>query len=449
GGASGIDFGPEEIGSPRKMAARQARLDATPSGLTLMDLESPGGTFVNRQRILSGQGRALREGDVIQLGGIQLKVVSTARPSIPAPPPLPGDAKPSPMVNQPGPPAPFRMASGMTCQNWDDFLTASSKSWKALREELASGRLGAFLASQGRGDLLPRAAAPGQNDDDRLDDWLCRIPTTRLATAAMELHPTALRVKALEAGGVTRASLRITNTGYRLLKISLRIDPTGTSWVKIPKVFASGPFKVPEECEVPIEVTIPPNLDAPIVTSLTVDGVAGSRRVEIRLEPARGLSEFPEPGPSASTASPAPSPVSALRRLALPSRILILAMAGLTLRGLIGLGDQIALRIPLGELESPRLGGAALLMAALGAVLGGRFALKHGESPDLAPSAVAGGVGGILLAAVAVAACRSIEPLLGAAGGILVVDCALWAGVGALAAWALGGSATDPVETRS
>src|SRR6185312_10803346 len=64
GDRSGIDLATQEAeSSPRRMAARHASLDCSPQGLAVRDLESPGGTFVNRQRILPGQARALRTGD--------------------------------------------------------------------------------------------------------------------------------------------------------------------------------------------------------------------------------------------------------------------------------------------------------------------------------------------------------------------------------------------------
>src|SRR3954454_12923042 len=68
GGEPGIDLSDQEGNSPRRMAARQAKLECSAAGVTLRDLDSPGGTFVNRQRILSGQDRVLQEGDLIQLG---------------------------------------------------------------------------------------------------------------------------------------------------------------------------------------------------------------------------------------------------------------------------------------------------------------------------------------------------------------------------------------------
>src|SRR4051794_14231034 len=95
-GARGVDLAGEETNSPRRMAGRQASLTVSGETLTIRDLESPGGTFVNRQRLLAGQARALRPGDVVQVGAVQLQVRSeAARSSTPkpvtrmAPPPPP------------------------------------------------------------------------------------------------------------------------------------------------------------------------------------------------------------------------------------------------------------------------------------------------------------------------------------------------------------------------
>src|SRR5271166_5735809 len=81
-GQQGLDLSDQEASSTRRMAARHAALTCTPREITIRDLESPGGTFVNRQRLLSGQSRRLEAGDVIQLGGIQLRVqADTAKPA--------------------------------------------------------------------------------------------------------------------------------------------------------------------------------------------------------------------------------------------------------------------------------------------------------------------------------------------------------------------------------
>ena len=59
GDRAAIDLAAQEApASPRRMAARHASLECSPAGLSVRDLESPGGTFVNRQRILPGQAKA-------------------------------------------------------------------------------------------------------------------------------------------------------------------------------------------------------------------------------------------------------------------------------------------------------------------------------------------------------------------------------------------------------
>ena len=74
GGARGFDLADQEQNSPRRMAVRQAAFVATGESLVIRDLESPGGTFVNRQRLLSGQERHSSRTTWIQFGGVQLRV---------------------------------------------------------------------------------------------------------------------------------------------------------------------------------------------------------------------------------------------------------------------------------------------------------------------------------------------------------------------------------------
>ena len=85
--------------------------------LTIRDLESPGGTFVNQQRLLSGQARRLQPGDVVQLGSVQLRVKlespAATPPAAPAKAPVaPGPARaaavggtPAVAASPPGTPA--------------------------------------------------------------------------------------------------------------------------------------------------------------------------------------------------------------------------------------------------------------------------------------------------------------------------------------------------------
>src|SRR4051794_38918859 len=63
-GQRGIDLLDQEGNSPRRMAARHAAFACSGHELSIQDLESPGGTFVNQQRLLSGQSRKLSPGDV-------------------------------------------------------------------------------------------------------------------------------------------------------------------------------------------------------------------------------------------------------------------------------------------------------------------------------------------------------------------------------------------------
>lgn len=63
---------PERVWSSRQHAVVTLE-DGT---LTIEDLNSSNGTFVNRSRIMPGEKRPLKPGDVIQVGTVQLKVKS-------------------------------------------------------------------------------------------------------------------------------------------------------------------------------------------------------------------------------------------------------------------------------------------------------------------------------------------------------------------------------------
>ena len=114
------------------------------------------------------------------------------------------------------------MASGAQCRTWDDFLVLSAQSWSQVRDELVSGRLAEYLRRIGRPDLIPHSA-PDRSPDDRLDEWLARLPATQSSAPELDVHPETLLVQAKMGGGVTRLSLRITNVGFRLLR-STRAD---------------------------------------------------------------------------------------------------------------------------------------------------------------------------------------------------------------------------------
>ncbi|MBX6316686.1 MAG: FHA domain-containing protein, partial [Isosphaeraceae bacterium] len=131
GGVPGIDLADQEGTSPRRMAPCQARLECSQAGVTLRDLDSPGGTFVNRQRLRPGQARVLQAGDVIQLGGVQLRLIhhSGASPSSPTPPPPPRPQPATTAAPAGRPPLAFTLKTGPTCRSWDDFLIVSAQRW--------------------------------------------------------------------------------------------------------------------------------------------------------------------------------------------------------------------------------------------------------------------------------------------------------------------------------
>jgi hypothetical protein len=445
---SGLDLGPQEAGSPRRMAQRQAQVLNDGAGLTVIDLESPGGTFVNRQRILSGEKRRLQEGDVIQVGGVQLRVVQSepqtdtvkppARPATSPAPPKPTAVASPPAKSAAAEPfsRPFRLATGATCRSWDDFLTVSAQNWPGLREELSSGRLSAYLRTQNRTDLLPNETQHA-SADERLDAWLARLPTTREALPDLDVHPAVVKVRAVAGGGVTRQKVVVTNTGYRLLRSTVRVESPKTDWMRVDPRYAGQPFVTPEQSEIAIEVQIPETVTTPLRAVLLVESNGGSRRVEVRIDPPLKA----EPIPEVASAAVEPLAIAAglserIAAMSSVSRAVTGGLGALMARVVLAAGDRISGMLCLAEPGTPMLGGSAVLLAVLGGMAAVRWVLKRGEGRDVPSAAFAGAFSGVLTAALAVASCRSIEPLFGSlASSSTVFACALWLVLGGLAGW--------------
>lgn len=429
-GEDGIDLGGQEGSSPRRMAPRQALLDCSGEKLLLCDLDSPGGTFVNRQRLLADQFRPLQAGDVIQLGSVQLRVVPQAaralgEPAVKTAPP----ASPS----NGGLRTAMVLASGTTCRTWDDFLTVSAQNWGGLREELVSGRLDAFLRSLGRDDLRTPSAS-SKTPDERLDEWLGRLPATRSSSPELDVHPSVVRVRAVPGGGVVRTKVTITNTGYRLLRSTVRVEPPGTGWLKVAKAFSAGPFLTTESTDVPLEVEIPETLEGPRTCTLAVESNGGNQRVEVRVEAAVRPEGVDGP-PVGTTSQSAPELFAAVAKLPASTRVFgAVALACLT-RLLVAVGDRLTGFLGLTATSAPSLPGVVLLTAAVGCFLGLRFAQSRGGGRDLVPAGFTGAFAGLLFGTLAVATCRSIEPPAGEGGGVpLLLGFGLWAVFGALVA---------------
>jgi hypothetical protein len=307
----------------------------------------------------------------------------------------------------------------------------SAQRWPALRDELVSGRLAAFLATIGRGDMAPSADAPG-TPDERLDTWLSTLPTTRPSRPELDVHPEVLKLRAAPGGGMIRASVRITNTGYRLLRTQARIEPASTAWLKLPGELGRTPIVTVDHTDLPVEVEIPEVFDATPTAALVLQSNGGTRRVEVRLERPVAADVIPEAsGPLETYADLGLRAL--IERQPLGMRFLVGSLGALLLRLLV-LVAGLVIASGAGE-GRPPLRPAAVLLGILGCVLAIRFAWKHGELRDVPAVGFAGGVLGVLGASLLVAACRTIEPILGSRlAGSGVVVCLVWALLGAIGA---------------
>ena len=422
GDRGGIDLATQEAeGSPRRMAARHASLECSTGGLAVRDLESPGGTFVNRQRVLPGLAKPLQPGDVIQLGGVQLKVVD-------------GQAQVArPRAASSAGSFTFAIPGGPTCRTWDDVLVASAQRWEALKSELVSGRLAAFLISIGRDDLAPSPQAPG-TPDERLDAWLGSLPATKEARPELDVHPNRLVIRATPGGGSIRRSVRVSNVGLRLLRSSARVEPAGVPWLALPPEFAGRPFVVTEGLELPFEISIPATLPGPLTAHLVIDGNGGSKRVAIILEAKAAPSDLPLESASAPDRAPVGDATlgELIGRQRPVARVATWGLASLAIRLLIGVAsgaigeDSMKASGP----DSPGLAGVALILGAVGALSGGVLAARRGGAREAPTGAFAGGFAGVIAASALVAICRSVEPILGTWSTSVLAVCLLWALIG-------------------
>jgi hypothetical protein len=407
--------GQESDNALRKMAPRHASLAWSVAGVALRDLESPGGTFVNRQRILPGQARALAEGDLIQLGGVQLRFVGT-KGNGSAPPPATSAFA-------------YAITGGPTCRNWDDFLTASTQRWAMLRDDLASGQLARFVVSIGRPDLAPKADATG-SPDERLDEWLGSLPTTKPALPELDVHPSRSVIRVAPGGGTRRGLIRVANVGHRLLRSSARVEPPTTPWLTLAPELRFGSFLTVDESELAFDVAIPETLPVPLQAEIVVEGNGGTKRVTIVLEARAAVAEALE----AEASTPVGVTLGELIARQSPlARVASWALVAMILRLIVGvaagsIGEDVW--VPSGP-DAPGLGRVAVALAAVGGVIGGLFAARRGGKGEAPYGAFAGACGGVIVASAVVAACRSVEPALGSWSTSMVAVGLVWALIGA------------------
>lgn len=483
GSAAELDLARHEIDGPRRVEARHAEITLKNDAPTIRDLDSLGGTFVNRKRLLQGRAQTLAAGDIVQLAGVQLKIhqASESEP-IPIDPPSPAvdltvpQTKPQPSPAHAGPsavppapkavppapkavpPAPkavppasasahvtpnaapsapstvqhvsarssgskpflYTLPSGSTCRTWDDFLTVAAQRWREMRDELTSGKLERFLVSIGRADLAP-AADLGESPDVRLDRWLDGLPTTKAAVPELDAYPTTIKIKASRkgGGGITKVTFRISNTGYRLLRSNIKIDADSISSLRVPGEFES-PFLTIDETTIPIEATIPETLAAPVRLGLVVESNGGSKHIDILIEAADPVAF----DPPADDQTQDHVGMFSIADWSLSRRLAVFCLTAAIARTLVALGGGFAAGFT----------GAAAAFAAAGSLLAAATAIGRKSPRDLLFAMFAGGVGGLIVASPVFALAAAIEPMSGRLGRIAPITIAFWTGVAALAA---------------
>jgi hypothetical protein len=276
-------------------------------------------------------------------------------------------------------------------------------------------------------------AAPGRTPDDRLDEWLARVPATQSSAPELDVHPEALVVQANTGGGVKRMSLQVSNVGYRLLRSTVRIEPAEARWVHIGAGGDGQALITIDQSVIPVEVTLPETIEGLLRALIVVESNGGSRRVEVRVE--RALDPMVEAGAGAEAAV-SELPVLAKRLARRLSRVSAAARAVACGVGAIGLRLLVAAASALPFLGSgastaeARIGAVALVAVALGALGGILVGRTRGEARDVLPAAIAGGVLGLLFSAVLFSLLQTVERALGSWSSSVMAVCLLWGVLG-------------------
>ena len=416
-GEPGIDLATQELNSPRKMAARQAEIHVANGSLSLRDLGSPGGTFVDRRRVPPGSDLPLKEGDVIQLGGVQLRVSAQTDGS--------QVSRHSSTSMPPSASFLFTLKGGAACRTWDDFLAISAQRWADLRDELTSGRLAVFLQSIGRADLAPDPRAPG-SADERLDAWIGRLPAIRDAKPELEVHPRTLVIRAAAGGGVTRKKILVSNSGYRLLRATARVEPATATWLAIAPEFRDREFFVVDSTDFVIDATLPESVATTTRAEIVFEGNGGSARVAVIFEPpaARTAEPIERANPTARISLGLRERIA---RQAIATRLIAWPLALIVARAWIAAANAI---VPVPG-DATSLLGPAIGFAVFGALCA-LWATRASALRDRLPAVVTGGILGTMLAAIVVAICRAGEaPITALAGPSMIVASLTWGLIGA------------------
>jgi pSer/pThr/pTyr-binding forkhead associated (FHA) protein len=71
-----VDLEQQETQDRIWVSRQHARIDCVRGQLTITDLDSTNGTFVNRSQLAPGRVYQLRPGDLLQIGTVRLQVLS-------------------------------------------------------------------------------------------------------------------------------------------------------------------------------------------------------------------------------------------------------------------------------------------------------------------------------------------------------------------------------------
>lgn len=213
----------------------------------------------------------------------------------------------------------------------------------------------------------------------------------------LDVHPDRLEVR--DRGGITRHVVRIGNVGYRMLRGTVRIEPAGTTWLRIDPSFRGPAFSTVEGTDLTIEL------------DLSSDTERGALAAELVIETNGGSLRVPVAIITADRPPPLPTPTERP-----------LAGVSLPLRVATGVGVAVAVRL-LVLAVGPRLAAMAVVGAAIGAVLG---VLKGWR--NAASGSVAGALLGVIAAAVVHGLLRTVE---GIAGDSIWIAIPAWAAIGA------------------
>ena len=323
------------------MAGRHAALTSTGQELTIRDLETPGGTFVNQQRLLAGQTRRLAAGDVIQLGGVQLRVkhASAAPSAAPVAAPPVGESTPRggstrrrcaanrrlaaresrrpPRASGPSRRS-VRLAAGARaglrrrsrwpeaaqCRTWDDFLVLAAQSWPALRDELTSGR----LAELSPADSPARSGSARRSLRDRPTisstiGWL-GFPRPDRALPSWTFIPRRCSCGRRRGAGSRSRRFGSPTSAIGSCAATARVEPPGTRWVALRPEHDGRPFQTIDQTDLPVELELPETIDRPLIAQIVIESNGGTRRIGVRIERPAEQVVIPESAGAATSASP-------------------------------------------------------------------------------------------------------------------------------------------------